>query len=253
MGNLLSGTILGGGFTKKEQVNTPAEWDAARKQLMAIGSSAPTFGVQGTAGMSDAELAGQDLLSGYVGNQSPEVTNALASLGEASKTTNLMDIPEYKALYDTSRSNVNSDINRVGRSLQISGNTNSGAGAGVMLKSIGEANAQVMGAMAPYAQAERTRSLNAATDAAALATNDTQSRLSAAKNYGALPRELEQLSLNANYMADYLNKTAPYQYQVPALSAVGGIGQTVVTGGGLTDLGFLVQAGAGYAKAAGGA
>jgi hypothetical protein len=126
--------------------------------------------------------------------------------------------------------------------LQISGNTNTGAGAGVMLKSIGEANAQVMGAMAPYAQAERTRSLNAVTSAAELATADTQNRLSAAKNYGALPRELEQLSLNADYMADYLNKTAPYQYQVPALSAAGGIGNTTVTGGGLTDLGFGISA-----------
>lgn len=237
-------------FTNKTKIKEPAEFSSARKQLLQIGSSAPTFGVRGTAGMTDTELSGQDLLAGYVGGQSPEVANALASLGEASQTTNLMDIPEYKALFDTTRSNVNADINRVGRSLQISGNANSGAGAGVMLKSIGEANAQVMGAMAPYAQAERTRSLNAATSAAELATADTQSRLSAAKNFGALPRELEQLSLDAEYMANYLNATAPYQFQVPALQAVGGIGNTTVSGGGLSDLGMLVQAGASIAGGA---
>lgn len=193
--------------------------------------------------MTDTELAGQDLLSGYVGNQSPEVANALSILGEASKTTNLMDIPEYRALYDTSRADVATDLNRMGRSLQISGNTNSGAGAGVMLRSIGEANARVAGAMAPYAQAERTRSIGAATTAAELATKDTQSRLTAAKNFGALPREIEQLSMDAEYMANYLNTVAPFQYQVPALSEVGGIGNTTVSGGGLSDLGLLASIG----------
>lgn len=230
-------------FTSKTKVKEPAEFASARKQLLSIGSSAPTFGVKGVAGMTDTELSGQDLLSGYVDGQSPEVANALASLGEAGKYNNLMDVPEYKALYDTGRADVATDLNRMGRSLQIGGNANSGAGAGVMMKSIGEANSRLLGTMAPLASAERERRYQAPLAAAGLATADTQSRLTAAKNFGALPRELEQLSLDAEYMSNYLNATAPYQYQVPALSAVGGVGNTTVSGGGMSDMGLLASIG----------
>jgi hypothetical protein len=250
MGNLLSGTILGGGFTTKEKVSTPAEWSKAREQLLAIGSSAPTFGVQGTAGMTDTEQSAQDLLANYANNRSPEVTNALASLGEQGQYKNLMDVPEYAALYNTGRADNNADMNRLGRTLQTTGNTSSGSGADVMMGRLGENNARLMGTMAPYAAQNEAQRLQAPITAANLATQDTQSRLGAVKEYGALPRELQQLSLNADYMSKYLNATAPYQYQVPALSAAGGIGNTTVTGGGLSDLGMLLQVGGSVAAGA---
>jgi hypothetical protein len=223
----------------------PEGFAKARRRLLAIGSKAPTFGVKGTAGMTDTEQSAQDLLANYANNQSPEVTNALASLKETGQYQNIMDVPEYAALYKTGQGNMNTQLNRLGRSMQIQGNNNSGAGADTMATRVGDLNTQLMGSMAPYAAQERERRYQAPLTAAALASSDTQSRLGAVKEYGALPRQLEQLSLDADYMSQYLNATAPYQYQVPALAAVGNIkGDTVVSGGGMSDYGMLLQAGA---------
>jgi hypothetical protein len=188
------------------------------------------FGVKGTAGMSDTEMSAQDLLAGYAGGRSPEVSAALASLGEAGQVTNLMDVPEYKALYDTGRAGMNNQLSQLGRTLQISGNTSSGAGADVMASRVGDLNTQLMGSLAPYAAQERERRYQAPIMAASVASLDTQSRLDAVKTYGALPRELEQLSLDAEYMSQYLNETESLN-RVQALSAVGGIGNTIIKGG----------------------
>lgn len=226
-----------GFLTKKTKVKEPAEFAAARQKLLEIGSTTPMFGVQQTAGMTDTELMGQDVLAGYAGGQSAEVQNALNSLKEVGQYTNILDVPEYAALYETGQKDINNQLNRLGRSLQMTGNTSSSSGAGVMMNAVGDLNKELLGSMAPYAAAERERRYNAPLQAADLATKDTENRLAAVKQYGALPRELEQLSLNAEYMANYLNEIAPYQYQVPALSSVGGIGQTTVTGGGLSDAG----------------
>lgn len=231
-------------FSSDAEYEEPIEFTKARKALLAIGQNRPEFDVRKIAGMSDAELSAQDILSGYVTNQSPEVAAALASLGEAGKVTNLMDIPEYKALYDTGRTDISKDINRIGRTLQLGGNTNTSTGASVINNSIGEANARLLSTLAPYASVERERRFQAPITAAEIASSDTKNRLEAAKTYGALPREIQQLSLDAEYMAQYLNEIAPFEYQVPALSAVGGIGNATVTGGGLTDLGFALQTGA---------
>jgi hypothetical protein len=227
-------------FTKKKTVKTPAEWAPARKELLKIGQTTPTFGVQRTAGLSDTEQAAQQTLANYSGGQSPEVQAALASLNEAGQYKSLTDVPEYAALLDIGNRNIDKQLNRMGRSLQLGGNASSGSGAALLSDEVGRLNTELLGSLAPYAAGERDRRYNAPLQAANLATTDTQQRLGAVKEHGALPRELEQLSLNAEYMAQYLNETAPYQYQVPALSAVGGIGDTTVTGGGLTDLGFLV-------------
>lgn len=228
-------------FTEKKTVKSPAEWAPARKELLKIGQTRPTFGVQGTAGMSATEQAAQNTLSNYAGGQSPEVTSALASLKEAGQYKSLTDVPEYAALLDIGNRNINEQLNRMGRSLQLSGNTSSGSGADMLTNEVGRLSNELLGSLAPYAAGERERRFNAPLQAANLAATDTQQRLSAVKEHGALPRELEQLSLNAEYMSQYLNAIAPYQYQVPALQAVGGIGDTTVTGGGLTDVGFALS------------
>ena len=230
-------------FTKDKKVKEPAEWAPARKKLLEIGSTAPTFGVQGTAGMSDTEKMAQQTLADYAGGRGQEVLTALSSLNDAGQYQSLTDVPEYAALLDVGNKNINDQLNRVGRSLQLTGNTSSGSGASVMSDEIGRLNTELLGSLAPYAAQERERRYQAPLTAANLATSDTQSRLGAVKEYGALPRELEQLSLSAEYMSDYLNTIAPFQYQVPTLQAVGGLGNTTVTGGGLTDLGFAASVG----------
>ena len=232
-----------GWFTKDTKVESPAEWAPARKELLKIGQTTPTFGVQGTAGMTDTEKAAQATLSNYAGGQSPEVQTALASLKEAGQYQSLTDVPEYAALLDIGTKSMDDQLNRMGRSLQLTGNTSSGSGASVMSDEIGRLNTELLGSLAPYAADERDKRYNAPLQAANLAATDTQQRLGAVKEYGALPREIEQLSLNAEYMSKYLNEIAPYQYQVPALQAVSQSGETTITGGGMTDLGFAVSAG----------
>jgi len=228
-------------FTKKTKYKEPAEWAPARKSLLEIGQTTPTFGVQGTADMTDTEKAAQGTLSNYAGGQSQEVQTALASLKDAGQYKSLTDVPEYAALLDIGNKNVNDQLNRMGRSLQLTGNTSSGSGASVMSDEIGRLNTELLGSLAPYAAEERNRRYDAPMQAANLSTTDTQQRLGAVKEYGALPREIEQLSLNAEYMSQYLNEIAPYKYQVPALNAVSQSGTARVTGGGLTDLGFATQ------------
>lgn len=218
-------------FTTKKKYREPAEWGKARKSLLEIGQTKPVFDVKQTAGMSDTEMGAQDLLGSYANNESPEVTAALASLGRDSQYQNLMDVPEYKALYETGQRDINNQLNRLGRTLQLKGNTNTSTGANVMANEIGDLNTQLMGSLSPFAAQERERRANAPIQAAAIKEADTQNRLAAVKAYGALPRELEQLSMDAEAMTQYLNTIAPYQYQVPALSAAGGIGNATITGG----------------------
>jgi hypothetical protein len=236
-------------FTKKKKAKEPVEWAPARKELLKIGKTRPTFGVQGTAGMSDTEQAAQNTLSNYAGGRSQEVQTALSSLTEAGKYKSLTDVPEYAALLDIGNKNIYDQLNRMGRSLQLGGNASSGSGASILSDEVGRLNRDLLGSLAPYAAGEWERRFNAPLQAANIATTDTQARLGAVKEYGALPRELEQLSLNAEYMSEYLNTIAPYQYQVPTLQAVGGIGNTQVTGGGLTDLGFAASVGGQVAAA----
>jgi len=240
-------------FTKKKKYKEPAEWAPARKSLLEIGQTRPTFGVQGTADMSDTEKAAQGTLSSYAGGRGSEVQSALASLKEAGQYQSLTDVPEYAALLDVGNKNVNDQLNRMGRSLQLTGNTSSGSGASVMSDEIGRLNSELLGSLAPYAAEERDRRYNAPLQAANLSSTDTQARLGAVKEHGALPREIEQLSLNAEYMSQYLNEIAPYEYQVPALQAVSQSGTAQVTGGGVTDLGFWLNAVSGAVSGAGGA
>ena len=227
------GALKGG--SKKKKYREPAEWAPARKELLKIGQTTPTFGVQGTAGMSDTEQAAQNTLANYSGGQSQEVQTALSSLKEAGQYKSLTDVPEYAALLDIGNKSMDDQLNRMGRSLQLTGNTSSGSGASVMSDEIGRLNTELLGSLAPYAADERNKRYNAPLQAASLASTDTQARLGAVKEHGALPRELEQLSLNAEYMSQYLNEIAPYEYQVPALTGVLGSGNTTVSGGGLND------------------
>lgn len=235
-------------FSKKKKYKEPSEWGDARKSLLEIGQTRPGFGVQGTAGMTDTEQAAQQILAKYAGGQSSEVQAALSSLDEAGQYQSLTDVPEYAALLDIGTKSMDDQLNRVGRSLQLTGNTSSGSGASVMSDEIGRLNTELLGSLAPYAAAERERRYDAPLQAANISTTDTQQRLGAVKEYGALPRELEQLSLNAEYMSQYLNEIAPSQYQVPALQAVGNVGKSTVTGGGLTDLGFMASLGGSMAS-----
>jgi len=54
-------------FTKDKKYKEPAEWAPARAELLKIGQTTPTFGVQGTAGMSDTEKVAQATLANYAG------------------------------------------------------------------------------------------------------------------------------------------------------------------------------------------
>lgn len=230
-------------FTKDVKIRTPVQTREAAKALLKLGTAAvPGIPTREVAGLSELEQQARGLAGQYGTAPSAEVESAISALTEAGQgVESILDIPEYEALYKQVLEQGRLEANRLGRTLQLSGNASSGSGANVLGRQVEQTQQNLLATLAPYTSAERGRSLEAITGAAGMRTADTQGRLAALSQVGELDRSLEQLRNDAAYAAVMQQIEFPYQYQVPALQAAAGAQPTAVKGGGLTDLGFGLQ------------
>jgi len=218
------------------KVKVPAHIVKAAEELLRIGTKGrPDFKALKIADMSDLEKVQQALAMQFSMERSPEVQTALDTLGEFGQYKDVLDVPEFKGLYDTILREGNLMANRLGRSLQISGNASSTPGSKLMGRQVTDVQSQLQAGLSPYAQSLMNLRYQAPLTAAELSTSDVMNRMNTAGQVGYLPRAIQDLKNQARFNVQQQKALFPYQVQAPTLAAAGGVNMpTVVSGGGPT-------------------
>lgn len=209
-------------FGKKEQQPRLYE-EPEQKQAKGVASEfmreyKPTaYTGQMTAGMSPTEEAGQGVLSKYIGRDMPELYGAAES--EIMKTLQGGYDPATSDYYKAMRDEIDKQAGIGSHRLAQSG-LKVGAPQSATMTGLSQLEGNRQGSlaqvMAELGLQERQNKLGVLGQAQSLGStmdNMDLSSLEAVKQYGALPRELEQSGLSANY-ADWLRteedkKTVP--------------------------------------------
>jgi len=206
---------------KKEQAPAPSiletpEQEQARKSLgkyakdfeeeglRARGPLYPPYEGELTADLTDTEQMGQDILSRFATmDESPLFSQSRAAL---SKTLEGGFDPETSGYYKSTRDilgrEAEDEIEAQRRSQQIRGSFRSTGGLreeGRLREGLQSRIGQVLGELA---REERTREFQAIPLAQVAAMNEEQApvrRVQAISQYGALPRQIEQAQLGAEY------------------------------------------------------
>ena len=193
---------------EKEVLQTPEE-AAARQWLSGtLQAGTPSIPTQQIAGLSDQEKMASQMTTGYA--QSP--AEGLDYLrGVVGGSSNIMDIPEYRAMMDEVFNQGQLEANRLGRSLQIRGGTSASTGRDMLGRLLGDVQQRALGTMAPYAAQERQNKLSASQALNQLGEQSILNRLSALSSSGGVERALEQLRKDADYTQKMTTTMFPYQ------------------------------------------
>lgn len=210
-------SLLGGSKKSKAKPLITPQQSAAQSKLLDLMNRVQDYPTQGVAGLSDRELlAGQGIEDYY--RSEPEGADYYRGL--LSESGNIMDNPEYKAILDKVFERGALETNRVGRSLQLRGAAGGSAGRDILGRSVEDTQTAALSALAPYAESERNRRMQAAGALASLSEQSTLRRLTALSEQGALERQLEQLRQNADYARQMQELNFPYETQARMASSV---------------------------------
>jgi hypothetical protein len=175
----------------------------------------------------------QQLAWQYVQQRPEAIQAAMDSLGEFSQAKDVLDVPEFKGLYDTILRSGNQMANRLGRSLQIGGNADTSPGARMMGRQATDVQSQLLGGLAPYAQNLMNLRYQAPLAAAELETGDITQRMNVAGQVGFLPRALQDLRNASKWNMQQQKALFDYQVRAPIFASIAGSNlPTVVSGGG---------------------
>jgi hypothetical protein len=232
LGSVLGGVASGAasgltGRNKAQAIQTPQEAAARNYLLQLMNGGTPNIPVAPTAGLSQDELRAIDMARSYAGSEVPGMSYLQSVVNGPS---NILDIPEYKALADTVMQQGQMETNRVGRSLRLRGGSSSSTGANVLGQSVEEQQSKWMSALAPYASQERSQKMTAAEQLASLGESSMLNRLNALSSVGTLERQLQQLQQTAQYNQQMTKTMWPYQQgQQLASTILGNSAQQRVT------------------------
>jgi len=180
---------------------------------------------QQIAGMTDLEKYGQDYLSKYVSGGMPAGFGAASDYFNSvlGQPTDITQLPEYKAIINSVNSQTNDAVNQRLRQMQLSGMGNSSPQGRAVGREIAAGGQNMLASLAPLAEGERNRQGSAAGSLASLAQlqeSINQGRIGAISQYGGLPRQLDQASLNALFQ----QMMAPYTTGTNIAGTLGGMG-----------------------------
>lgn len=194
--------------------------------LQAEGKLAPTPEIpkQPVVGLTDWEKYAQDLLGKYAGRQEPESSRLAreTATNVLKEPTDITQLPEYQAVLADTYAKGNQLINRLGRSLQLSGNMSTTSGRDVLGRAATDVQQSLVSSLAPYAAQERANRLNMISLANQLGQqyeNMPLETISALRNFD-LTRTLAEQEAMSGYNQQLAQLNYPYQTSVPLLTSV---------------------------------
>ncbi len=204
--------------TETKVLQTPQEAAARTWLANTLQQGTPTIATAGVAGLAPQEQQASQMTSEYAGTPAEGLDYLRSTLGGSS---NVMEIPEYRALLDQVFKQGSLEANRLGRSLQIRGGTSASTGRDMLGRLLGDVQSQALATMAPYAQGLRNEKLTAAEALNRLGEQSILNRLNALSTSGGVERQLDQLRKDAAYNQQMMTTMFPYQQQA-------GLAQTIL-------------------------
>jgi hypothetical protein len=201
--------------------STDVEWEEpgysleARNYLTGLyQGGTPAIPTEQIAGMSEQEQQAMTILSQYLGSDSEarDLSIELATQA-ATGTTDITQIPEYAALLNEVLESGQVEANRLGRTLQMTGNAESTGGRDLLGQSVEETMQAALATLAPYAAQERNMQFNAISLLGQLAGEEemsTLNKIGVGVSAGSLPRTLEQDQNSADYIQQMTSTMFPY-------------------------------------------
>lgn len=251
-------------FTTKEKVKlAPEAYPGQRAQLGSLAGAAQPGALERlslagtaypgelTAGLSEPEQMGLQTLKDYLAS-APSTESAMYKAGE-SELMKTLGGEEYDPLggayYQAYRNQVMRELQEAKDRLAASTSARDKYFGGGRIKETGNleegATNQLAMTLATLAENERTRRAGAVPQALQYTQYGEQvpvARVAAAEQYGALPREVEQQGLDREYQ-EWIRQLTDLGIPLDTALALATMQPNVVkTGGGVTDLGFLVSA-----------
>jgi len=201
--------------TSEISIYEPDESAASRAELLKRGTEEPpNFPQQKVAGMTDLESYIQSMLGDYV-KQGPSKTRQNA-LDLASKTANepydVMQLPEVQGLMKSITEAGQQEGNRLNRGMQLRGSSQSSKGRDILGRNVTDMQQKMASSISPFLEAERQRqfqSIGLMSDIENAQVADLLQKLQTGSNIGALPRQLLQQNLNA----DFSNAMQPIDFR----------------------------------------
>lgn len=237
-------------FTSKTKVKDPLagqKAEAANWLLDLLKSGTPNIPIQQIAGLTDTQQAIQSGLKSQYANLNANYDTAR---GYYTDVINDQYDPRTSDYYQGLRQEAG-DLkteasNDVRQSANLGGMLQSTPRMAVESENRRKIDNQTLTLLGGMYETERNRKENAIGNLGQIDAQQAQST-GMLSQIADQERSIEQARNDALYNQALQTILFPYQYQAQLASAIFGASQPVVTGGGMTDLGFLVSAGASLA------
>ena len=168
---------------------------------------------------------GQDVLRRFLAEGPSEERGAALSFltGLLDQPTDIMQLPEIKALMAAIESQTSDLVNTSMRRTQLQGMGTSGPQGSAVGRELAKGQTSMVAALAPYMSQARSNQLTASQIINSLVAGEDASaigKIGAGMTYGALPRQLSQAEMDAEYQKRVNDILAKYNLNAPAAQGI---------------------------------
>lgn len=230
-----------------EKIPSTPEQDQARSYLMNLMGNDIQFPTEGVAELTGTEQQIQAQLPSYLNQIASDFDTTRGYYNDVLSGDYDPRTSDYYAGYrqeqDMAKRDALLDVARLG---QMAGMSRSTPVVGVQARTGTQYDTQKLQQLGALYENERTRMGNAASGLSNLGSQQLD-QVSQVEQLAAVQRQQEQMKLSAMYQAALQTLLAPYKFNAQIAGSILGEQRYmgVQTGGGLTDLGFMVSAASG--------
>jgi len=241
-------------FTKDQEIEIIPQSEASKTGQAYLEQqlgSTPDVPQQGVAGLTPIQMAIQGMLPGTLDRVAEGSTAAQDYYkGILNSDASLEDDPRYQTLMQQSDILTRKASTEAKRGSERYGMLDSSGGAESQMTAIQKAQSPILQAIGSLLTQKEGEKMNAA-EGVGRAGSQEIGNVAAVGGIAEAARSIEQQQADALYQQVMMQMMFPYQYQTNiANSLLNYSPDYAVTGGGMTDLGFMVNAGAQAAGAA---
>ena len=225
-GGMMGGSLLGGSSSGK--VKIPGWVTTSMDDLLNLArSGTPSLPTQNIAGLSSAELTGQNILNEYLTKtESPTYDIARQKILDIiNEPSDITKLPEYKAIVSTATDEGNEAVNQIMRRMQLQGMSYSTPQGKAVGQEISKTGARITKELAPFAEAERSRRTSLLNTLKGMGIYEEAlplQKVEASRQYGDLPRQINQAVLDATFNKQYAETMFPYTSGLNVYQAIMG-------------------------------
>lgn len=232
-------------FTEPTKIELGPQSEASKAgqaYLTKLIGTAPNVALQGTAGLTPVQMAIQQSLSGLLaksGQAGDLASKEYSSILEGDYDPRTS--PYYEGLRQEAERLKKEGVTGLRQRAELGGMLGSSTGAVAEGSFVSEANSALLKELGRLMETERGRKLLAA-EGIQGAEAQRLGNIAAVGGIADIERDIEQQRADALYEQAMQQMLFPYQYQANiANSLLGYSPETVITGGGLSDFGYMTQ------------